>query len=157
SSLRVAALLAASTVLTAEAALAAAPITPEEAEGQIGREVVVEGYVERAVCSSRACVLSFGPAFSGLVVSIPASLESDVGPGKDLEGRTVRVTGLVEAPQGRPRIEIDDAANIEKVDLTVGVRNSRIVTKDGADAAPGAAPGGGTTVRVETAPPAGPS
>jgi hypothetical protein len=115
----------------------AAAIRPDQAAEHAGSEVTVEGYVERAVCSSKACVLSFGPAFSGLVVSIPDGVGIPLGSVQELyEGRTVRVQGVVTTPQGRPRIEIEDAPAIERVDLAVGVRSSKVTegTRSGEEA-----------------------
>jgi hypothetical protein len=114
------------------ATTSSAAIRPEDAAAHAGSLVTVEGYVERAVCSSKACVLSFGPAFSGLVVSIPEEAGVDLGTVQEqYEGRTVRVKGVVTTPQGRPRIEIEDASGIERVDLAVGVKASRLTDKKG--------------------------
>jgi hypothetical protein len=107
---------------------ATAALRPDQVASHAGSEVTVEGYVERAVCSSKACVLSFGPAFSGLVVSIPDGVGVSLGSVQELyEGRTVRVQGVVTTPQGRPRIEIDEASAIERIDLAVGVQSSRLL------------------------------
>lgn len=109
--------------------------------------MTVEGYVERAVCSSKACVLSFGPAFSGLVISIPDGIGVNLGSVQEqYEGRTVRVKGVVTTPQGRPRIEIEDGSAIERVDLAVGVKASQITEgkKSGGAATDPAAPSGST-------------
>lgn len=138
------------------AAPAAPVITPDEEEAHVGKEVTIEGFVEREICSSQACVLSFGPAFSGLVVSIPAAIASS-GAKDGYEGRTVRVTGLIEAPQGRPRIEVDEPADVERVDLQVGVQASQVATRsDSESGAPAGVPGG-RSVTVRSAEPAGPS
>lgn len=138
-------------------AIAASVLTPAEAEAQVGSEVTVEGFVEREVCSSQACVLSFGPAFSGLVVSIPAAIASSRAQ-DGYEGRTVRVRGLVEAPQGRPRIEVHDPADVERLDLHVGVQASHVETRSESESgAPAAGAPGSRSVSVRGAEPAGPS
>jgi hypothetical protein len=153
-------------------ALGAATIRPSEADRHVGREVVVEGYVERAMCSSQACVLSFGPAFSGLVVTIPASEAHPLaGGGDEYEGRTVRVRGTVESRQGRPRIEVASFDDVQTIELGVAVRASDGApgTDSPGDASDGAARtdaprgasdrgvSGGRSVSVHTAKPAGPS
>jgi hypothetical protein len=137
----------------------AATIRPDEAAAHAGQEVTVEGYVERVVCSSKACLLSFGAGFSGLIVSIPAAVVEGMPPAREeYESRTVRVTGVVTTPQDRPRIEIDSATDIERVDLTVGVVGSQVSTKtdDGeGNPAEGGSSGRDVTVNVSSEPKGG--
>jgi hypothetical protein len=137
----------------------AATIRPGEAASHAGREVTVEGYVERVVCSSRACLLSFGAGFSGLVVSIPSSVGERMPPAREeFEGRTVRVTAVVTMLEDRPRMEIDDPADVERVDVSVGVVAGHVSTKSdaGEGAASTAAPGERqVSVHVEAEPKGG--
>src|SRR6188768_2925244 len=44
-------------------------MTPAETRDHIGEAVVVEGHLDSVVCSPQACLLSFEPGFSGLIVS----------------------------------------------------------------------------------------
>src|SRR5581483_10582692 len=46
-------------------------VAPSDALSHVGESVVVEGHVDSVVCSPQACLLSFEPGFSGLVVAIP--------------------------------------------------------------------------------------
>jgi hypothetical protein len=126
-------------------------IKPEEAASYAGREVTIEGFVERVVCSARACLLSFGTSFSGLLVSIPAAVGKSMPPAKEqYESRTVRVTGVVTMQQEHPRIEITRASDIERLELAVGVSGSRMVTKtDNADSTTQAAAPGEPRVTVQ--------
>lgn len=145
---------------SATAARGAPTIHPNQADRYVGREVVVEGYVERVICSVQACVMSFGPAFSGLVVAVPTTVAPSLASGKDqYEGHTIRVRGVVEAPNGRPRIEVDHLDDVERIELEVGVRGSQVVSRTESGGAAGDdASSSGRSVTVQTAPePEGPS
>jgi hypothetical protein len=95
---------------------AAEPIRPSEAAQHVGEEVVVDGTVNAAVCSPQACLLSFAPNFSGLVVAIAGADVGRFPPVKQAyEGQRVRVHGTVGERNGKPRIEVEAPTAIEIV------------------------------------------
>ena len=132
-------------------AAAATAIRPADAAKHIGEEAVVEGPVESVVCSPLACLLSFEPGFSGLVVAIPGSdLSRFPDPRATFEAQRVRVRGTIIERNGRPRIEVSDPGAITK--LIDGVGHSPNVEApdetaklilDFAGVAPPVAPGAG--------------
>ena len=108
-------------------AAAATAIRPADAAKHIGEEAVVEGPVESVVCSPLACLLSFEPGFSGLVVAIPGSeLSRFPDPRATFEAQRVRVRGTIIERNGRPRIEVSDPGAITK--LVAGESASTIVS-----------------------------
>lgn len=108
------------------------PLSPRQAAARIGEEVVVRGHVDRVVCSSRSCLLSFEPGFRGLVVAIPAGLRAELpSPREAFEGRSVEVRGVVEARSGRPRLVLGEASDIRRLALSVGVLESRTIERPG--------------------------
>lgn len=126
--------MVAATVLAAAAVAgwAGEALSPREAASRAGEEVLVRGHVDRVVCSSAACLLSFEPGFRGLVVAIPADLRGAIpSPREAFEGRTVEVRGTVEERSGRPRLVLRDAAEIRRLPLEVGVIESRTTERAG--------------------------
>ena len=108
--------LSAAPVLGFASAAAAAVLTPAETRDHIGEEVVVEGHLDSAVCSAQACLLSFEPGFSGLVVAIPGDELARFPDPKGFQAHRLRVRGLLTERGGRPRLEVHDPAAIEVVD-----------------------------------------
>lgn len=105
-------------------------MSPAEALGQVGRAVTVEGFVESVMCSPRACLLSFETGWSGLVATISsADLDRFPEPKSAYERRKVRVRGVVQDRQGRPRLEITAPSNIETLDRAAG-GGSRVLSAE---------------------------
>lgn len=124
-------------------ARASTVVRPSEALEHLGESVVVEGQVDTVVCSPQACLLSFAPGFSGLVVAIPGDVvRSFPPPEATFESRRVRVRGIVADRGGRPRIEIRAPDAIE---LLEGAASQSTILSATADlssgtSAPGATP-----------------
>ncbi|MBM4265149.1 MAG: hypothetical protein FJ144_00825 [Deltaproteobacteria bacterium] len=87
-----------------------------DAERRIGESVTVDALVEGVICSPRACLLSLGSGWSGLVATIAAADVAGFPPPKETyEGRRVHIRGVVVEREGRPRIELTDRSRIEIV------------------------------------------
>ncbi|HZR80715.1 MAG TPA: hypothetical protein VFD92_06440 [Candidatus Binatia bacterium] len=92
-------------------------VAPSDALSHVGESVVVEGHVDSVVCSPQACLLSFEPGFSGLVVAIPGdAVGAFPDPDATYESRRVRVRGTIGERGGRPRMEVRDPTAIELAD-----------------------------------------
>jgi hypothetical protein len=111
---------------------------------------VVDGTVNAAVCSPQACLLSFAPNFSGLVVAIGGADVGRFPPVKQAyEGQRVRVHGTVGERNGKPRIEVAAPAAIEVVPTSA---EQGAGAKPVAGAVQGAAAGAGAEPSAVVAP-----
>lgn len=94
----------------------------------VGQKVVLEGFVERVVCSPSACLLSFDPGFGGLVARIGApDLERFPDPQESYERRNVAIEGVVSSEGGRLRMELSGPDRIRVADLPGAAGRSRVV------------------------------
>lgn len=89
----------------------------QDAAKHVGEQATVEGVIAAVHCSPLACSLAFEPTFTRFSAIIQAA-QFGVLPPEELEGRyrnrRVRVTGTIEAIDGKPRIQI---ANPEALTL----------------------------------------
>ncbi len=90
-------------------------IAPGEAAQHLGQAVSIEGFVQKVMCSPRACLMSFEAGWSGLVATIPSGFIERFGDPKKYEGQNVRIRGVVEDRQGKPRLELTDPSRIQIV------------------------------------------
>jgi hypothetical protein len=97
------------TLLLAAPARGADVIPWQDAGKHVGEQAGVEGVVAAVHCSPLACSLAFEPTFTRFTAIIQAA-KFDVFPPDQLEGRyrgkPVRVTGTIEAIDGKPRMQI---------------------------------------------------
>jgi len=81
----------------------------QDAGKHVGEQATVDGVVAAVHCSPLACSLAFEPTFTRFTAIIQAA-KFDLFPPDQLEGRyrgkPVRVTGTIEAIDGKPRMQI---------------------------------------------------
>lgn len=123
-----------------------------EAARHLGEPVTIEGFVQQVMCSPKACLLSFEAGWSGFVATIPATSLERFGDPKRFERKNVRIRGVVEDRQGKPRLELTDPGRIEVADVATESGGSRVVRaqKKPDDAAGAAAAKAGGAVAPQT-------
>lgn len=126
--------------------------------------MVVDATVDGVVCSPNACLLSFEPGFSGLIVAIPGEVRGAFpDPERTYSGRRVRVSGTIGERAGRPRLEVRQPAAIELVAPGAGTASRVVAASSTAapavavESAPGVsvAVSGGLIPGTSSPPPAG--
>lgn len=110
----------------------------------MGESVTVEGFVQQVMCSPRACLMSFEAGWGGFVATIPSAALDRFGDVKRFERRSVRIRGVIEDRQGKPRLELTDPSRIQVADGPGGPRVVKVDEKpapgsEGAQAPPGRA------------------
>jgi hypothetical protein len=95
----------------------------------VGQNVLLEGFVERVVCSPGACLLAFDSGFGGLVARIGArDLERFPDPRSSYERRNVAIEGVVTSEDGRLRMDLSGPGRIRVQDAPATSGGSRVVT-----------------------------
>lgn len=101
----------------------AAPDDPEvvswrQAQRHVGEFVTVEGTIVLTRRTEKACFLNFHPEWQHTFTAVIFARRFDAFPAQPeahYRGRTVRVTGLVRAYQGKPEIVLESPDQIEVI------------------------------------------
>ena len=108
--------------LLAEEVVAPVIVPPEEAAGQVGKNVTVKGKVDGQKSSKAGnTYLNFGGKFPNHVFSCLLRAKNFTDPIPMFEGKVVEVTGTVTLYEGKPQIELTSLSAIRVIEEVVPV------------------------------------
>ena len=106
--------------LLAEEVVAPVIVPPEEAAGQVGKNVTVKGKVDGQKSSKAGnTYLNFGGKFPNHVFSCLLRAKNFTDPIPMFEGKVVEVTGMVTLYEGKPQIELTSLSAIRVIEEVV--------------------------------------
>jgi DNA/RNA endonuclease YhcR with UshA esterase domain len=103
--------------LLAEEVVPPVIVPPEEAAGQVGKNVTVKGKVDGQKSSKAGnTYLNFGGKFPNHAFSCLLRAKNFTDPIPMFEGKVVEVTGLVTLYEGKPQIELTSLSAIRVIE-----------------------------------------